>query len=436
MSITRGLPGTTALAFVADAWGGAASTPNIVSCWPVDVAALVVEVDVARLATSRISGRFSSSSSSSPLVVPEVVLIERGLVRLGAFRGTLEGAAGELAFEVLDDRPEPRIAADKDVEQVLRFGEVVVVAQAAPELLDDGFAAEHGIELEQDADRRRVEAFAGLLHLDEDVVPPFVEVSHPALVLGVAHVVAVDDGAAKRGVQPREQARKVVGVPGGRGEDEALVLAGRGAELRQQRQGELANEWLHVVLVPAQLLADAALVEIRQLGHLGGSELVDSAVGRLELDGVVLHLQVEVLEDSALLPRLPHRHHEQRIDDETVLARDVARAGDRVAIESNGRCREEQHRARRQGGERLCPGSALAEMMSLVAHDVHVAGLAELLVDVRCGGDLLIGGNDEVDPWSRACGRERRFRPGVLPTRPSTAQHLQSARDAAVDLRA
>ena len=81
-------------------------------------------------------------------------------------------------------------------------------------------------------------------------------------------------------------------------------MPGAGSFLALQGEGEFADERLYVILVPAELLADAALVEVGEFGHLGGGELVDFAVGAPEFDGVVLHLHVQPLED-ARLPSTP-----------------------------------------------------------------------------------------------------------------------------------
>ena len=89
-----------------------------------------------------------------------------------------------------------------------------------------------------------------------------------------------------------------------RREDQSLVFDGALTQLRLQRVGELPHQRLHVVLVPAQLLAHAALVEVRQFGHLRGGEVVDLAFAAAKLDGIILHLHVQMFENAALLPRL------------------------------------------------------------------------------------------------------------------------------------
>ena len=57
-------------------------------------------------------------------------------------------------------------------------------------------------------------------------------------------------------------------------EDEALVLALGASDLGLQRGRELAHERSDIIFIPAELLAYTALVEIWQLGHFGGSELI------------------------------------------------------------------------------------------------------------------------------------------------------------------
>ena len=64
-------------------------------------------------------------------------------------------------------------------------------------------------------------------------------------------------------------------------QDQPLVLTGCRRHLCLEREREFADEWLDVVIIPAELLTNATLVEVREFGHFGGGELHDFAFGAL-----------------------------------------------------------------------------------------------------------------------------------------------------------
>jgi hypothetical protein len=411
--------------------------PNIVSCWPLDEAPCLVEHSVARFNHVDDFWRGAVLRLADHLLSLGLRVFDLA-ARFVTVALARDGGNGCLALQVVDDGGEPGVAPDEHVQHVLGFGQAVVVPEAAPKLLNDWLAAEHRIELEEDRDRRGIEPFARFADLDKDVVAAGVEIAQPLFRLRRRQIVAaVDYGAAQPRVVAGEDPRQVVGVGRGCGEDQPLVLPRREGALPLERPGKFAHERLNIIIIPAELLTDAALVEVGQFGHLRGGEGIDFAVGAPEFDGVVLHLHRQPFEDAPLPPRLAHGHVDQGVDDEplTVLGRDIAGAGQRFAVETDRRRGKEHGGCNRERAERRSPLSALAEVVGFIADEVHAPPGAEPGIPLGRGSDLLVGRHDHVGTVGRGaveCGVFGQ----VLADVEARVQDLQSPLEAVVHLRA